>query len=687
MATVDYVIKLVDGFSATSNTFQKQIKEMDSAYNKLNSKRVASPFDTHNKSINQLKANLDRYKKSYDSSFRTDHMLKYKRLIELTEGKIKSLTKSTQTCGEKSKGAFSKMGEAMGISRTMVGWGAAIAVSGAAISSVVSFGQEAVMAAAQVEKYSVTLKTMLGSKGAARDRMTEYADIAKSTPFELNQVVEAGNQLQSIGRYSRENLVQLGDLAAASGKPIEQVMGAYAKLSTGQKGEGVNMFRDLLISTDDWIKATGKGIAKNGELLASTEEMLTALPKIMASKGFSGMMEAQADTTEGKISNLKDAYFGLKVAVGDRMKPAVDSFISGATKTVDIMTKWAEVPLAVKIAEEKSGLESLVKSITAVNTDTETRKRLMDELQTKYPEFLDGLNKETVANDQLLDRLTKVNDEYDRKINLAVAGDMFKEEESTLKDLKTKKAFAKTVGYFDEQISKFENRYGFKSDESMYNREGIRTGKFAQEKAEDRYKGIMRKKPVARTKEETEYLTEYTKAEGARRGRDTYRKKAGNTIDIDSKIQDSQTNLNVLQKNYDEATNESILASARAMSENAKLTKYGKGSKEILRLNQLIKQSKFEDKDYAELKTLMNFQKKRTTYTPGGSSGSKVEKAADAITGGGKNIKQIYINIDSLIKSNTNQFTPGQNPKDATTFMDQLTNALQMMVNDTNYAG
>lgn len=61
-------------------------------------------------------------------------------------------------------------------------------------------------------------------------------------------------------------------------------------------------------------------------------------------------------------------------------------------------------------------------------------------------------------------------------------------------------------------------------------------------------------------------------------------------------------------------------------------------------------------------------------------------KAADAITGGGKNVKQIYINIDSLIKSNTNQFTQGQSPKDATSFMEQLTNALQMIVNDTNYA-
>ena len=71
------------------------------------------------------------------------------------------------------------------------------------------------------------------------------------------------------------------------------------------------------------------------------------------------------------------------------------------------------------------------------------------------------------------------------------------------------------------------------------------------------------------------------------------------------------------------------------------------------------------------------------TSTTGGTTPSK---AADAITGGGKNIKQIYINIDNLVGVNNNMFTKGDDPKDATSFMEKLTNALQMIVNDTNYA-
>ncbi|MBR4787843.1 MAG: hypothetical protein IK013_08250 [Bacteroidales bacterium] len=182
------------------------------------------------------------------------------------------------------------------------------AIAAAAVTKFfVKQGREAVNAAAQIETYQATLETMLGSRQAARDRMEEYKDVAKITPFEMSEVVEAGNQLQAIGRYSRKNLEMLGDLAAATSRPMEQVMNAYAKLATGQKGEAVRMFRDLLISTDDWIAATGKGVSKSGELLATTEEMMKALPKIMSSKGFYGMMAKQAETTTGMISNLEDS--------------------------------------------------------------------------------------------------------------------------------------------------------------------------------------------------------------------------------------------------------------------------------------------------------------------------------------------------------------------------------------------
>lgn len=227
---------------------------------------------------------------------------------------------------EAAKGASTAFAVAIG--------GAATAVAGMAIKG-----------AAQFEKFEATLTTMLGSSEAAKNRLQELSDIAAKTPFELPQVVALGNQLQAVGKYSKETVVNLGDLAAAAGKPIEQVAGAFSKLASGQKGVAVDMFRDLLITTNDWSEATGKGISKTGELMATTEEMLAALPKILDKKKFTGMMDELSGTLEGKWSNVMDAmnskFRELGVKLLPIIKPALDAIIEALGKIdFEKIFKW-----------------------------------------------------------------------------------------------------------------------------------------------------------------------------------------------------------------------------------------------------------------------------------------------------------------------------------------------------------
>jgi hypothetical protein len=375
--------------------------------------------------------------------------------VELQSSKTK---RSVDNLNKGSKNGADDAGSAWSKTNSVLRGTALIAAGVVAVRMGYNLSKDAVMAAAQLEKYNVTLKTMLGSTSAARDRMEEYLDVAKKTPFELSQVVEAGNQLQAIGRYSRENLEMLGDLAAASGKPMEQVMNAYAKLATGQKGEAVNMFRDLLISTDDWTKATGRAKAKNGELLASTEQMIKALPKIMKEKGFFGMMASQAETTEGKLSNAKDAVFSLSASIGERLKPSVDKGISAFTKWVEITEDWVKIPTAEKIAEEQSEVNALVESIVELNSSQEIRKTLLDELQRKYPEFLGNLDKETVTAEQLRDRLKEVNDEYDRKLKKAILADVLEEASKDYQEAFKNKIRLTRLDNLNDQLGKAYGR-------------------------------------------------------------------------------------------------------------------------------------------------------------------------------------------------------------------------------------
>lgn len=356
------------------------------------------------------------------------------KVLDVASGKLKELKVSMEGVGKKAKktdNELHKLGKRLkwlingGITATTIG------VVGGAIFGV---GKAAVSAAAQIEKYNATLETMLGSKSAARDRMQEYMQIAKTTPFELTEVVEAGNQLQALGRYSEETLTMLGDLAAASGKPFEQVMSAYSKMASGQKGIAVDMFRDLLITTDDWTKATGKGKAASGEMLATTEELLQALPKVMKSKGFFGLMAKQSETTEGKIANLEDAIFSLRSSVGERLTPTVKGVVGAMEGWVSSMDRAIRIPIEQKIAAEQAQLNILVERLIDTNDNEEQRRSIIGELQRDYPEFLKNIDAEKASTEELRAALKSANGEYERKIRLAAFSSQLEEADEEAAD-------------------------------------------------------------------------------------------------------------------------------------------------------------------------------------------------------------------------------------------------------------
>nr|DAQ05527.1 MAG TPA: tail tape measure protein [Caudoviricetes sp.] len=380
------------------------------------------------------------------------------KVLDVASGKLKELKVSMEGVGKKAKqtdNELHKLGKRLkwlingGITATTIG------VVGGAIFGV---GKAAVSAAAQIEKYNATLETMLGSKSAARDRMQEYMRIAKTTPFELTEVVEAGNQLQALGRYSEDTLTMLGDLAAASGKPFEQVMGAYAKMASGQKGIAVDMFRDLLITTDDWAKATGKGKAASGEMLATTEELLQALPKVMKSKGFFGLMAKQSETTEGKIANLEDALFSLRSSVGERLTPTVKGVVGAMEGWVSSMDRAIRIPIEQKIAAEQAQLNILVERLIDTNDNEEQRRSIIGELQRDYPEFLQNIDAERASTEELRAALKAANGEYERKIRLAVYSQKMEELQEEAADAMSTIADVEIGNRAAEKVKELEAR-------------------------------------------------------------------------------------------------------------------------------------------------------------------------------------------------------------------------------------
>jgi hypothetical protein len=498
----------------------------------------------------------------------------------------------------------------------------------------------------------------------------------------------------------------LGDLAAASGKPIEQVMGAYAKLATGQKGEGVNMFRDLLISTDDWAEATGKGLKANNELAASTEEMIKALPKILGKKGFFGMMEQQAKTTQGRMSNLADSVDMLKVAVGDRLKPAYDSFLTSSTNLVESMTKMVEVPVSEKIAREKAELNALVGVITSANIGEEQRMNMLRQLQQEYPEFLGNIDLETVKNDELLTKLEEVNGAYEEKIRLASIKSIKDEGQQELEEKKAERdrlmLLKQSFGSYKD-LESFFGKENYENARSKAGGQGMSFNDYLEMIARSKEKKYLE----TQDSEILDWLVKYREYQGVR----SQVKDSGGFYEaqnnLEKKINKVSSEINIQQafvsatdrKQKEQEWNVTLTA-AKGIDTKDKSTfdkLFGKDelAKEFTSLREsAIKEFgslKPEDWDRMSGFIAGNFKyRKQTVDTDQNPTGTPtldgLEQATNTITGGGRQVKNITINLESLIGENNNIFRPGEGVEDGDDFMQKLTRALQLVLNDVNYA-
>jgi phage tail tape-measure protein len=105
-----------------------------------------------------------------------------------------------------------------------------IAAAGAAVGTA---GVAAIKSAGSYEQSRIAFETMLGSADKARVLMQQIADFAKSTPFELPEVVQGTKQLLAFG-FAQDQLLptmrKLGDLASGLGVPVGQLTNVFGQV-------------------------------------------------------------------------------------------------------------------------------------------------------------------------------------------------------------------------------------------------------------------------------------------------------------------------------------------------------------------------------------------------------------------------------------------------------------------------
>lgn len=188
--------------------------------------------------------------------------------------------------------------------------------------------------ASQFEQYNVQLEVLLGSADAAQKRIGELTEFAKTTPFELPEVVRASNQLEVLTKGALSTgagLCMVGDVASGTGQPIDELSTWFGRLYDGIQsgrpvGEAMQRLQELGAVSGDVrarIESMQKTNAKGSEVWAVVTEAMSR---------YNGMMDKQSGTFKGMVSNAEDSITAVQNKIGTALLPslkdAVGSFIS-----------------------------------------------------------------------------------------------------------------------------------------------------------------------------------------------------------------------------------------------------------------------------------------------------------------------------------------------------------------------
>lgn len=264
-----------------------------------------------------------------------------------------------------------------GMASAMNGLAAAATVGaiGSVASSIVSMGVSAIKASAQMKQYEIAFSTMLGSAEKGKKMLADLQKFAAETPFDVQGVTKAAQQLLAFGFNAKEiipTLRTLGDTAAGLDKGAEGVQQiAYAlgqiKTSGTLKTQDMNQLATAGIGSWEMLaQAAGKSI---DEVRVMTEKGMidsaTAIEILTQGMNdrFGGMMAKTAEEITGLWSNVTETAATAQATIGTYLADSLD--VKGVLKTTADEIKKVTDALAEAQGAGKSFREALQEAVPA----------------------------------------------------------------------------------------------------------------------------------------------------------------------------------------------------------------------------------------------------------------------------------------------------------------------------------
>lgn len=258
--------------------------------------------------------------------------------------------------------AKSALGGFLGIASKVGNITTGLASAKTLIGDVVGILNQPIGMAADMEALNMSFRSLLKDGGKAKALVGDLMQFADKTPFEPGPVAEAGKQLLAFG-VAADGIIPLltdvGDLAAAMDKPLDQVADTFGRLKAGQFGEAFERLRAFGISMKD-LEGGGLQFDKNGSFQGTAEQAMEGVRQIIRRK-FGGGMADLSGTFKGLFSTLSGYWNQMKAKFGEPIMKSVKPLLEEATGLIKAWTPEA-VKFGETIGTAISGIRNLYKS-------------------------------------------------------------------------------------------------------------------------------------------------------------------------------------------------------------------------------------------------------------------------------------------------------------------------------------
>ena len=355
--------KMVSAEQSYNNKQRKAYADRAKDYQTRNNKanttyQGALDFSASANTLNRQVRAIEYLKEARMKLSQTD--ADYKRKLDILNAAIEQHNKNLKEAGVNSRALTEQTSYMAGY---MSRWAHRMAFA-FSVGPVKNFVEQIASVRGQFELSERSLEAILQNKPKADEIFNKTVELAVKSPFRIKDLVDYTRQLSAY-RIESDKLYdttkRLADVSAGLGVDMGRLILAYGQVKAAAylRGSEVRQFTEAGINMYGELQQYFKEVKGEAYTTAQIVDMISkrkvtfedveAIFQRMTDKGgtFYNMQEIQAETLQGKISNLKDAFDVMLNDIGKANEGTMKGMVSWGTSMLDNWKALAEIGKAL----------------------------------------------------------------------------------------------------------------------------------------------------------------------------------------------------------------------------------------------------------------------------------------------------------------------------------------------------